>query len=92
MTEGRFIYLLNAFEQASQADNPADHGYAEKRRALLEYVAKLETSIPSENTAWKPVSANDPTRCVAWVDESASHVGKIVNGQRYLTKLPEAPK
>lgn len=35
----KFDYLLNAFEEASQSPMP---GYAEKRRALLEYVAKLE--------------------------------------------------
>ena len=38
-----FDYLLNAFEQASQADNPAKEGYAEKRRALLAYVRELES-------------------------------------------------
>ena len=36
-------HLLNAFEQASQADNPAKEGYAEKRRALLAYVRELES-------------------------------------------------
>lgn len=38
-----FDYLLNAFEQASQADNPAKEGYAEKRRALIAYVRELES-------------------------------------------------
>lgn len=38
----QFDYLLNAFEQASQADEPAKEGYAEKRRALLAHVRKLE--------------------------------------------------
>lgn len=38
-----FDYLLNAFEHASQADNPAKEGYAEKRRALLAYVRELES-------------------------------------------------
>jgi|JI10StandDraft_1071094.scaffolds.fasta_scaffold184261_5 hypothetical protein len=38
-----FDHLLNAFEQASQADNPAKEGYAEKRRALLAYVRELES-------------------------------------------------
>lgn len=42
-----FDYLLNAFERASQADKPAEHGYAEKRRKLLEYVTKLEQATPS---------------------------------------------
>ena len=38
-----FDYLLKAFEQASQADNPGKEGYAEKRRALLAYVRELES-------------------------------------------------
>lgn len=36
-----FEFLLNAFEQASQADKPAKLGYAEKRRQLFEYVKLL---------------------------------------------------
>jgi hypothetical protein len=38
----QFDYLLNAFEQASQSDKPAEHGYGEKRRALFAYVRELE--------------------------------------------------
>jgi hypothetical protein len=38
-----FMYLLNAFEQASQADHPADHGYGDKRRALVAYVRQLDS-------------------------------------------------
>lgn len=38
----QFDYLLNAFELASQASNPAEHGYAEKRRNLFAYVRELE--------------------------------------------------
>jgi hypothetical protein len=37
-----FMYLLNAFEEASQADEPAKWGYGERRRKLIEYVTKLE--------------------------------------------------
>jgi hypothetical protein len=44
----KFIYLLNAFEEASESPDPATRGYGEKRRALLEYVAKLEASVPEE--------------------------------------------
>jgi hypothetical protein len=50
----QFIYLLNAFEGASQDDAPADVGYAEKRKAVLDYVAKLEADaqryVPREAT------------------------------------------
>lgn len=42
----QFIYLLNAFEAASQHDTPAEVGYPAKRKALLEYVEKLESARP----------------------------------------------
>jgi len=42
----QFDYLLNAFEQASQSEKPADIGYGDKRRALYTYVRGLE-SAPS---------------------------------------------
>ena len=38
----QFNYLLNAFERASQADRPVDHGYRQKREALIEHVRELE--------------------------------------------------
>jgi hypothetical protein len=38
----QFDYLLNALESAAQADKPAEHGYAEERRALFAYVRDLE--------------------------------------------------
>ena len=37
-----FDYLLNAFEQASQADHPAREKYGDKRRALYAHVRELE--------------------------------------------------
>jgi hypothetical protein len=36
-----FEFLLNAFEQASQARAPSDFGYAEKRRAVFQHVEDL---------------------------------------------------
>lgn len=39
----QFDYLLNAFEQASQSDKPADLDYAGKRKALYAYVRGLES-------------------------------------------------
>jgi hypothetical protein len=42
MSDRTFEYLLNAMEHASQADHPDKMGYADKRKAVLEYVAKLE--------------------------------------------------
>jgi len=41
----QFDYLLNAFEDASQSAEPAKNGYAEKRRALFEYVRDLESRV-----------------------------------------------
>ena len=37
-----FIYLLNAMENAAQASDPSTAGYGLARRAVLEYVEKLE--------------------------------------------------
>ena len=38
-------YLLNAFEEASQHADPASVGYGEKRKALLDRLAELESEI-----------------------------------------------
>lgn len=38
----QFDYLLNAMEWAGQQANPAEHGYADRRRALYAYVRRLE--------------------------------------------------
>ena len=38
----KFDYLLNAFERAAQQDVPAEHGYANKRMAVLDYVAECD--------------------------------------------------
>jgi hypothetical protein len=38
----QFDYLLNAFEQASQSNNPSMYGYRDKRAKLLQYVRTLE--------------------------------------------------
>ena len=49
------------------------------------------TSPAPETAGWISVSANDPTRGVAWIDHDATHVGKIVDGQRYLLPLAAVP-
>jgi len=38
----KFIYLLNAMENAASSDNPAEHNYKGKREAVLAYVRDLE--------------------------------------------------
>lgn len=40
----QFDYLLNAFEEAAQAGDPAAHNYGEKRRALIAHVRQLEAA------------------------------------------------
>jgi hypothetical protein len=55
----QFVYLLNAMERAAQAEFPAEHGYSDKRRAVLEYVAKLEAPRPEVQT-WVPVEERLP--------------------------------
>ena len=40
----QFDYLLNAFEEASQSDDPGEHDYGAKREALFKYVRDLENS------------------------------------------------
>jgi hypothetical protein len=43
----KFMYLLNAMENAAAEDNPFEHDYAGKRAAVLAYVADLEASQAS---------------------------------------------
>jgi hypothetical protein len=44
-TVKRFTYLLNAMEQAAQAENPAEHGYAAKRKSVLDFVWLIGESL-----------------------------------------------
>lgn len=46
-TTREFEYLLNAMELAAQSDEPAKLGYAEKRKAVLAYVAALQARADS---------------------------------------------
>lgn len=50
----QFDYLLNAFEAASQSNQPAAFGYAGKRKALYAYVRDLE------RRAVRPTDLGDP--------------------------------
>lgn len=47
----QFNYLLNAFERASQADRPVDHGYRQKREALIAHVRELERKATAYDAA-----------------------------------------
>ncbi len=40
-----FEYLLNALERAGQEEEPSQHGYAAKRRAIFAYVDALRTAL-----------------------------------------------
>lgn len=39
------MYLLNAFEDASQSDMPSEHGYAGKRKAVKDYVESMSADL-----------------------------------------------
>lgn len=55
----QFDYLLNALERASQADKPAEHGYAEKRGALFAYVRRLEALQREVDATYKQWCGRD---------------------------------
>jgi len=85
-TKSPFIYLLNAFEAATHDDAPADVGYAEKRQAVLDYVAKLEAAVRSETATSEgyPGIAHDletmraaMQRIVAYAESDKSEAYKV---------------
>jgi hypothetical protein len=47
----QFDYLLNAMILAAQSDNPAEHGYPAKRKALVAYVRRLEKTVQAVEKA-----------------------------------------
>lgn len=55
----QFDYLLNAMEAAAQHENPADHGYAQKRQALYAYVRGLENRPLATPDTLPPVEVGD---------------------------------
>lgn len=66
-----FLYLLNAMEATAQAENPFERGYPEKRRAVLEYVAKLEATRSETAMPYDQAAIN-------WAD-SLRHACKIAD-------------
>ncbi len=65
-----FGYLLNAMEGAAHEKDPAAHGYKEKRRAVLDYVRRLEQAenIPAPSGAARPgEGAGEPVRAALCV-------------------------
>lgn len=78
----QFDYLLNAFEQASQADKPAEHDYGSKRRALYAYVRELERKA-SEVEAARASPADtrsEREKFEAWADVKYPLVNKLRPG------------
>jgi hypothetical protein len=65
----KFDYLLSAFEQASQSEEPYKLGYGAKRRALLEYVSALRRPVVPQGWVMVP---EEPTK---------GHAGRCI--QRY---------
>lgn len=67
----QFDYLLNAFEQASQSDNPAANDYGKKRGALLAHVRALEAAAaPQAAQAGEP--SEDQRAAVKFYQENPS--------------------
>ena len=72
-TSTGFDYLLNAFEMASQSDNPALNQYAAKRAALFRYVRGLEadsarlTYLQDGSCSVRAVMDMDPEADVGFV-------------------------
>lgn len=68
-----FVYILNAMEVASQAENPAEHGYGDKRRAVLDYVASLEKRVTTlrETADRATLRADEATAALAASREEA---------------------
>lgn len=60
--QSKFVYLLNAMENAAQSEHPYKAGYPDKRAAVLKYVADLEVGAAFEaGRGGLPVrKANDP--------------------------------
>ena len=54
----KFVYLLNAMENAASTDHPSKHGYAEKRQAVIDYVGKLQAG--EAQGEWMPVGERLP--------------------------------
>jgi hypothetical protein len=53
----RFEYALNRFEYAAQAENPAEHHYADHRKALIQYVTELENRLEVMINAQRSLSS-----------------------------------
>ena len=50
-TPSKFIYKLNAMENAGAQITPAKFDYKGKREAVLAYVSKLERDLAAQRTA-----------------------------------------
>ena len=53
----KFIYILNAMENAGQSRSPALNGYGDKRIVVLEYVDSLERRCRELEVALAPFAA-----------------------------------
>lgn len=82
----QFRCLLNAFEEASQAAVPSKAHYAEKRKAVLEYVEKLEAARPEERTIEQ--------RWRDWVNDGDVTEDAVRAGAKVIAASPliDAPK
>lgn len=58
--QSKFVYLLNAMENAAQSDDPFIAGYRDKLAAVLKYVADLETGAAFEAGRGQWISVDNP--------------------------------
>lgn len=86
MSEQAFEYLLNAMEDAGAKDNPVAHHYADKRRAVLDFVTSLRRRLVEVEAAALALSI----KVGATVD--VSEYSGVQGAKRALDSLLSAPE
>lgn len=66
MSDRTFEFLLNAMEAAGRAERPAEHNYAARRQAVLEYVALLERQLASARPTPEPEPGSAAPPILMW--------------------------
>lgn len=89
MSDRTFEYLLNAFEQASQADCPEDHDYAGKRVALFAYVSRLLSCVESAEKD----AERDEWRAMLYAPQDGTEIELLIHHtNRRYAKPDERPQ
>lgn len=80
MSENAFGYLLNSMENAGSKKCPADHGYAERRRAVLDHEQSLRSRLKTAKDRITDLEGVLEPRCPArtcWGRSWRDTAGKI---------------